>query len=553
MSQAQNRSDLERQANKEKTGVWTGAYAVNPVNGKKIPIWVADYVLYGYGTGAIMAVPAHDERDHAFAKAFSLPIVPVVQYPDGHDIQESAYSGDGEAINSGAFNGLHVGEFKKAIIAWLEERGLGEGKVNYKLRDWLFSRQRYWGEPFPIVHNEAGDVIPLSPEELPVILPHIEEYKPTQDGSPPLARAVDWLHTEKDGATVRRETNTMPQWAGSCWYYLRYMDPHNEAEPFSQEAVEYWQNVDMYIGGAEHAVLHLLYARFWHKVLYDCGLVPTKEPFQRLFNQGMLLAHSYRDGLGKYHHPSEAESRDNRFYLKGTDTELFSQVEKMSKSKKNTVDPLEVIADYGADTLRMYEMFMGPLEQVKPWQNAGCKGIRSFLMKVWRLFIDEEGAVRTFGQKDKAVYKALHIAIQESNRGIENIKLNTPIAKMMELVNQCKGKTPDRETAEAFIKILSPYAPHMCEELWQRLGHTESIAYATWPVFDESALVEQSIQLVLMVQGKLRARVDVPIDITKEDALQLAKSHPSIVPRLEGKQIVKEIFVPKKLINLVVR
>ena len=309
----------------------------------------------------------------------------------------------------------------------------------------------------------------------------------------------------------------------------------------------------MYIGGAEHAVLHLLYSRFWHKVLYDCGLVPTKEPFQRLFNQGMLLAHSYRDKLGKYHHPSTVESRENNFYLKGTDTELFSQVEKMSKSKKNTVDPLEVIAEFGADTLRMYEMFMGPLEQVKPWQNSGCKGIRSFLMKVWRLFIDDKGALRAFGEKNKAVYKALHVAIQESDKGIENIKLNTPIAKMMEFVNQCKGKTPDRETAEAFIKILSPYAPHMCEEIWQYLGYEESLAYATWPSFDASALVEQSIQMVLMVQGKLRARIDVPADISKEDALALAKNHPNIVPRLEGKQIVKEIFVPKKLINLVVR
>jgi len=363
---AKNRSDLDRQASKEKTGVWTGSYAINPVNGARTPIWVADYVLSGYGTGAIMAVPAHDERDHAFAKAFSLPIIPVISSPEGHDVQDSAYTGDGIAINSGHFNGMDVHTFKRAIIAWLEEKGRGVGKVNYKLRDWLFSRQRYWGEPFPIVHTADGQVHALAAEDLPIALPHIDAFKPTAEGQPPLARAKEWLHTTFQGQDAIRETNTMPQWAGSCWYYLRYMDPTNEKEAFSQEAVSYWQEVDIYIGGVEHAVLHLLYARFWHKVLYDCGLVPTKEPFRKLFNQGMILAYSYQDTLGKYYHPSDVETREERFFVKGTDTEVFSQVEKMSKSKKNTVDPLDIVKEYGADTLRMYEMFMGPLEQVKP-------------------------------------------------------------------------------------------------------------------------------------------------------------------------------------------
>ena len=553
ITEAKNKSDLDRQSSKEKTGVWTGAYAINPVNNEKIPIWVADYVLSGYGTGAIMAVPAHDERDHAFAKTFSLPIIPVVEPPQGHDIQEEAYSGDGRSINSGSFSGLSVAEFKRAIITWLEENNLGTGKINFKLRDWLFSRQRYWGEPFPIVHTEDGQSHALPEDELPISLPHIDAFKPTADGEPPLARAQEWRNTTYKGQPALRETNTMPQWAGSCWYYLRYMDPNNAQAAFSPESVEYWQQVDLYIGGVEHAVLHLLYARFWHKVLYDCGLVPTKEPFQKLFNQGMILSYSYQDALGKYYHPSEVEEREGKFFCIGTDTEVFSQVEKMSKSKKNTVDPLDIIKDYGADTLRMYEMFMGPLDQVKPWQSSGCKGIRGFLQKVWKLFVDAKGAPRAFGNEQKAIKKALHIAIQDANQGFAALKFNTPISKMMEFVNAAKNNTPDKQTSEDFIKILSPYAPHLCEEIWSLWGHAETLAYESWPIFDASALVEDTIQMVVMIQGKLRARLDVSATASKEEILALAKQHENVVSRLEGKTIVKEIFVPKKLVNFVVR
>ena len=553
VQEAKNRSDLDRQANKEKTGVWTGCYAINPVTNEQIPIWVADYVLSGYGTGAIMAVPAHDERDHAFAKAFSLPIIPVIAPPEGHDIQEEAYSGEGEAINSDEFNGLSVAEFKRAIVAWLEEKGLGQGKVNFKLRDWLFSRQRYWGEPFPIVHTADGQSHALPEEALPISLPHIDAFKPTEDGEPPLARAKEWRQTQWNGQEALRETNTMPQWAGSCWYHLRYMDPNNNEEAFSQAAVSYWKQVDLYIGGVEHAVLHLLYARFWHKVLYDCGLVPTKEPFQKLFNQGMILAYSYQDALGKYYHPSEVEEKNGAYFCKETQTEVFSQVEKMSKSKKNTVDPLDIVDEYGADTLRMYEMFMGPLDQVKPWQSSGCKGIRGFLQKVWRLFVDDNGAAKRFGEFDRNVNKALHVAIQDANQGFEALKFNTPISKMMEFVNLTKTNTPSKDISEAFLRILSPYAPHLCEEIWSLWGHSETISSQSWPEFDPSALVEDQIQIVVQVQGKLRARIDVSASATAEEILEIAKSHESIAERLDGKTIVKEIVVPKKLINFVVR
>jgi len=568
---AKNRSDMERQvaAEKEKTGVFTGAYAINPVNGKPVPVWVADYVLATYGTGAIMAVPAHDVRDHAFASKFGLDIVPVIQAPDGHDVQADAWTGDGAAINSGDFDGMKVAEFKAAIIDWLEDKGRGERKVNFKLRDWLFSRQRYWGEPFPMAHLADGTVVPVPESDLPVALPAIDAYKPTADGKPPLARAGDWLHTEIDGQPALRETNTMPQWAGSCWYYLRYMDPHNAEAAFAPERVDYWKSVDLYIGGVEHAVLHLLYARFWHKVLYDCGLVPTKEPFQKLFNQGMILAHAYRDPSGKYHSPETAERRlgelatftapwNNKevttdWYIKGTDTPVEVKVGKMGKSLANSVDPMDIVRKYGADTLRVYEMFMGPLEQVKPWQTSGCDGIFRFLSRVWRLFVDEDsGQLRSFGKSSKAVRKALHIAIQETTEGIEQLKVNTPIAKMMEFVNACGGKLPAKAEAEAFLLILSPYAPHLAEELWERLGHTESLAYHAWPAFDPKALIDDEITVVVQVRGKLRGKLQISKDAPKADILAAAKVLEGVAKHLEGKTIRKEIYVPGRLVNFVV-
>jgi leucyl-tRNA synthetase len=568
---AKNRSDMERQvaAEKEKTGVFTGAYAINPVNGKPVPVWVADYVLATYGTGAIMAVPAHDVRDHAFASKFGLDIVPVIQAPDGHDVQAEAWTGDGAAINSGDFNGMKVTAFKAAIIAWLEEKGRGERKVNFKLRDWLFSRQRYWGEPFPMAHLADGSVVPVPESDLPVALPSIDAYKPTADGQPPLARAGEWLNTEVNGQPALRETNTMPQWAGSCWYYLRYMDAHNTEAAFSPERVDYWKNVDLYVGGVEHAVLHLLYSRFWHKVLYDCGLVPTKEPFQKLFNQGMILAHAYRDPSGKYHPVETTERRvgqltsfiapwNNRevetdCYLKGTDTPVEVKVGKMGKSLANSVDPMDIVNKYGADTLRVYEMFMGPLEQVKPWQTSGCDGIFRFLARVWRLFIDEDSDQRrAFGKTPKAVRKALHIAIRETTDGIEQLKVNTPIAKMMELVNACSGKLPARADAEAFLLILSPYAPHLAEELWERLGHTESLAFHSWPKFDPKALIDDEVTIVVQVRGKLRGKLQISRDASKDDILAAARVLEGVSKYLVDKTIRKEIYVPGRLVNFVV-
>ena len=563
---AKNRSDMDRRVEKEKTGVFTGAYAINPVDGRKIPIWVGDYVLGSYGTGAVMAVPAHDERDHEFAKSFGLPIIQVISAPEGFDINEAAWTEDGKGMNSEQFDGLDVQSFKSQIIDWLEEQGKGTRKVNYKLRDWLFSRQRYWGEPFPIIHTEDGEVLPVDASELPIELPHLDAFTPTADGDPPLARAEDWCTiTLPDGRKARRETNTMPQWAGSCWYYLRYMDSQNTQAAFDQNVVNYWQNVDLYIGGVEHAVLHLLYSRFWHKVLYDCGLVPTKEPYQRLFNQGMILAFSYRDSIGKYYHPSEVDIRregdKERYFVKPEflkegqgETEVFSQVEKMSKSKKNTVDPLDIIDQFGADTLRMYEMFMGPLEQVKPWQTNGCKGVRTFLNKVWRLFVDDDGVNRDFreGVEDKKVLQALHAAIKESTQGIEALKFNTPVSKMMEFVNACKNTTPTKDTAETFAVILAPYAPHMAEELWERFGHSEGITFSNWPTWDESVFAEDEMTIVVQISGKVRAKLQIASNATKEEVLEMAKSDEQVQKWIEGKAIRKEIYVPQKIVNLVV-
>ena len=571
VARARNRSDLDRQVNadKEKTGVFTGAYAVNPVNGAKVPIWVADYVLVTYGTGAIMAVPAHDERDHAFALKFGLDIVPVIGAPAGHDVQVEAWTGDGPAINSGQYDGLQVAAFKAAITDWLEAEGKGTRKVNFKLRDWLFSRQRYWGEPFPFVHKADGSVVPVPVEQLPVSLPHVDEYKPTEDGRPPLARASEWLHTELDGEAVLRETNTMPQWAGSCWYYLRYMDPHNTELPFSAEAERYWGPVDLYIGGVEHAVLHLLYARFWHKVFYDAGLVSSKEPFQKLFNQGMILAWAHRDESGKYHRPEDCERRkdttttlksawsgevvETDWYIIESGEPVERKLGKMGKSLNNSVDPLDVIAQYGADTLRIYEMFMGPLEQVKDWQTSGCDGIFRFLSRAWRLFVDRDtGETRAFGDTtSKEVRKALHVAIKETTEGIEQLKFNTPVSKMMELVNTCKGEVPARADAEAFVKILSVYAPHLGEELWRRLGHTTSLSEAPWPEFDPSALVEDSVTYAVQVMGKVRGTLEIDRGASKAEVLAAAKAVPNVARFLEGKTMRKEVFVPGRLVNFV--
>ncbi|GDX81875.1 leucine--tRNA ligase [Deltaproteobacteria bacterium] len=543
-----NRSDRDRTSagDKDKTGVFTGSYATNPANGAQVPIWVADYVLISYGTGAIMAVPGHDERDFAFATKFNLPILRVVEGG------ELPCPDEGVACNSGPLDGLSTADAKKKITSILEESGRGEGKVRYKLRDWLFSRQRYWGEPFPFVHLADGTVVVS--EDLPVYLPEIDEFRPTASGDPPLGRATDWVNTTWKGQPAKRELNTMPQWAGSCWYWLRYMDARNPDVPFAPEKEALWGPVDLYVGGVEHAVLHLLYARFWHKVLYDVGWVHTKEPFQKLFNQGMILAYSYEDANGKYHYPDDVEERDGAWFVKATGAPVKTQIEKMSKSLMNVVNPNDVVDQYGADALRLYEMFMGPLDQVKPWQTAGVGGVARFLERVWRLYVDEESdALRLADSVTPEVNRALNVAIKEATEGIEAMRFNTPIAKMMELVNACKGAPLTRDAAERFLLILHPWAPHIAEELWHRLGHAASIYGHPWPTWDAAALVDNTVTIAVQVNGKLRGTFDTARGSSKESLLDQARVVENVAKHLEGKELVKEIVVPDKLVGFVVK
>jgi leucyl-tRNA synthetase len=570
-AEAARKSDLDRtDLAKEKTGVPTGAYAVNPVNSEKIPIWISDYVLISYGTGAIMAVPAHDERDFEFAKKFDLPIIPVVEPPsdktslsgikadayeelaggkvrvydteafatrDGseqalwdamHDAvlsSELCYTGDGTAINSGKFTGLSTPEFKEQITNQLEEQGLGKKAINYKLRDWLFSRQRYWGEPFPIVHTEDGRVVSIPEEDLPLKLPKVENYKPSGTGEPPLANAGEWLNvTLADGTKAVRETNTMPQWAGSCWYYLRYIDPQNNEWGWDGEKEKYWMNVDLYIGGAEHAVLHLLYSRFWHKFLYDLGYVSTKEPFQKLINQGMIQG---EDG------------------------------QKMSKSRGNVVNPDQVVADYGADSMRLYEMFMGPLEASKPWSMQGVEGVHRFLQRVWRLVIDEgTGRVSDAVQDveaDEETTRLLHKTIRKVGSDIETFGFNTAISAMMIFTNHVsKLDVKPKSALERFILILAPFAPHICEELWARLGHGDTLAYEAWPAYDEELTKEAEIELAVQVNGKIRDKIVVSADATEEQIKEEALGSEKVAGSMGGKQPKKVIVVKSRLVNVVV-
>ena len=549
---AQDRMKDER----TKTGVFTGAYAVNPVNKARIPIWIADYVLAEYGYGAIMAVPAHDTRDYEFATKFNLPIIEVIS---GGDVSKEAWTGDGALVNSSLLDGLNVAEAKKKISGWLEERGAGRGTVNYKLRDWLFSRQRYWGEPFPLVRLEDGSIRAVPMTDLPILLPALDDYRPTADGSPPLARALDWVNTVDPvtGQPAKRETNTMPQWAGSCWYFLRFCDPRNETEAWSREAERYWMPVDLYVGGAEHAVLHLLYSRFWHKVLFDAGLVHTREPFLKLFNQGMILAYSFKDSLGKYHYPSEVERDGETWRLKASGEAVEAQIEKMSKSRYNVVNPDEVIREYGADAMRLYEMFMGPLDRDKPWTDEGVQGVFRFLRRVWSLYVGEDGSLGARivqGTGETGILRELHKTIRAVTQDIEGLSFNTAIARMMEFVNSAlKAETLDQSSAERFALVLAPFAPHIAEELWARLGHTGSLAYEPWPDYDESLLVENTMEIPVQVLGKLRGKIEVPTDSTRESVLEAAKADPKIASCLQGKTIIKEIYVPGKMVNLVVK
>lgn len=521
IAQAAKKSDLNRtDLAKEKTGVFTGAYAINPVNGKEIPIWIADYVLASYGTGAIMAVPAHDERDFEFAKTFDLEIIPVLA---GGDVTKEAFTEDGEHINSDFLNGLNKQEAIDKMVAWLEENGVGKKEVSYRLRDWLFSRQRYWGEPIPIIHWEDGTTTALSEEELPLRLPKADNIKPSGTGESPLANITDWVNVvdPKTGLKGRRETNTMPQWAGSSWYFLRYVDPHNKQALADYEKLKQWLPVDIYIGGAEHAVLHLLYARFWHKFLYDLGVVPTKEPFQKLFNQGMILGENN---------------------------------EKMSKSRGNVVNPDDVVKQYGADTLRLYEMFMGPLDASIAWSENGLEGSRKFLDRVWRLIVDENGKLRdritTFN--DGKLDKVYNQTVKKVTEDFENLHFNTAISQMMVFVNEAyKADALPYAYIEGFVQLLAPIAPHIAEELWEILGNEGGISYVPWPTFDEAALVESEVEIVCQINGKVRAKLMVPVDSSKEALEELALANEQVKEQIAGKTVRKVIAVPNKLVNIV--
>ena len=532
---AARKSDLDRSAEKVRTGIFTGSYAINPVTDERIPIWIADYVLASYGTGAIMAVPAHDERDYDFAKNYSIPIREVV---GGGDVTKEAFVGDGVAVNSGFLDGLRTAEAKKTMTAWVEEKGIGKKSVRFRLRDWIFSRQRYWGEPIPIIYVDNGDgtttMKPLPESALPLMLPEVERYQPSGTGESPLATIPEWVNTvdPETGRPARRETNTMPQWAGSCWYYLRFVDPKNPNALIDKALDEKWSPVDLYVGGAEHAVLHLLYARFWHKVLYDMGVVSTVEPFKRLVSPGVVLGENHT---------------------------------KMSKSEGNVVNPDDVAARYGADALRMFEMFMGPLEVMKPWSTSGVEGVYRFLGRVWRLVVDtgqanevdEEPALNAAladVPPEDAFARVLHKTIKRVTVDLDGLRFNTAIAGMMEFVNEAtKLKVLPRSAVETLVLLLAPFAPHVCEELWQRLGHTEMLAKHPWPTFDPVLTVDELVEVAVQISGKTRGSVKVAADATEAEVTEAVRADAAVMKHFEGKQLVKTIYVPKRIINFVLR
>ena len=520
----ESKSDLERtDLNKDKTGVFTGAYAINPVNGEEVPVWISDYVLATYGTGAVMAVPAHDERDYSFATKFDLPIKEVVE---GGDISKEAFAGDGVHVNSDFLNGLHNEEAKAKMVDWLTEKGVGEKKVNYKMRDWNFSRQRYWGEPIPVIHWEDGETTLVPEDELPLRLPKESNIKPSGTPESPLANLTDWVNVvDENGRKGKRETNTMPQWAGSSWYFLRYIDPNNDKALADPELLKKWMPVDLYIGGAEHATLHLLYARFWHKVLYDLGVVPTKEPFQKLYNQGLIL---------KNH-------------------------EKMSKSRGNVVNPDDVVDEYGADSLRTYEMFMGPLNASIDWDDNGPSGVKKFLDRVWRTFVndldlDPIPSEKITDKNDGKLDKIYNETVKTVTEHFEELRFNTAISQMMVFMNACQkvDKIP-REYAEGFVKLMAPVAPHMMEEIWHVFGHDESVQFAAWPTYDASKLVESTVEMAVTVNGKKRGNFQIAKDASREEAQAAATALPHVKEFLEGKEIKKVIVVPNKIVNIVAK
>lgn len=570
------KSDRDRtEGDKKKTGVFTGSYAINPVTQKPIPIWIADYVLASYGTGAIMAVPAHDTRDHEFAKTYQLEIIQVVQPVNATPEELTAiadgktcFADEGIAINSGEFSGLSTQVAKSKMTHWLSDQGVGRQAVNYKLRDWLFSRQRFWGEPFPILHELDADGKPngkirgVPIQDLPVDLPHLEDFKPHGRPEPPLAKADDsWLYVELDGKRYRRETNTMPQWAGSCWYYLRFISPTCTTAMVDREQEAAWMPVDLYIGGAEHAVLHLLYSRFWHKVLYDRGVVSHKEPFQRLVNQGMILSYAYKDKRGALiSGDSVSEDENGNATHKETGESLERIVAKMSKSLKNVIDPEGVVREYGADALRLYEMFMGPLEATKPWSMQGVNGVRNFLDRVWRLMVDSRSEetrlldtvkdVATTPEQDKLI----HSTIAAVTRDVELLSFNTAIARMMEFVNFfTKEETRPLSAMKSLTLLLAPFAPHLAEELWSLLGSKDSLAYAPWPTFDESKMKSTELEVPLQINGKVRGKITVPADCNQAELELAARKHERLSELLDGKEIVKVVVIPGRMVNFVVR
>lgn len=520
--EASRRSDLERtDLNKDKTGVFTGSYVINPVNGEKLPIWISDYVLASYGTGAVMAVPSGDQRDYDFATKFDLPIKPVIE---GTDVSEGAFDGDGKHINSGFLDGLNIADAKQKMIDWLEEHDAGHKKVNYRLRDWIFSRQRYWGEPIPVIHWDDGTTSLVPEDELPLELPKTDNIEPSGTGESPLANVEDWVNVyDENGRHGLRETNTMPQWAGSSWYWLRYTDPHNDKEFASKEALDYWSPVDLYVGGAEHAVLHLLYARFWHKVLYDLGLVPTKEPFMKLVNQGMILGSNH---------------------------------EKMSKSKGNVVNPDDIVDQYGADTLRLYEMFMGPLEESVPWDEKGLHGANKWVQRVWRLLMDDNNHLRdrvsTFN--DGKLTKIYNQTVKKVTEDYERMHFNTAISQLMVFVNEAyKVDDLPVEYMKGFVKMIAPIMPHMAEELWSQFGESDTITYQPWPTYDPKALVEDEVEMIVQVNGKVRAKIKMAKDTDRDEAQQLALANEHVKKFTDGKDIKKVIVVPNKIVNIVAK
>jgi len=548
-----HKSDLERtDLSKEKTGVFTGSYAIDPVNGKKIPIWVADYVLISYGTGAIMAVPAHDTRDWDFAKKFHLPIIEVLK--SEVDVQKEPWTEDGVHVNSEWLDGLNKQEAIDKMLAWLEEHHCGHQAVNYKLRDWVFSRQRYWGEPIPLVHCPKCGIVPLPEDQLPLLLPDVKSYEPSGTGESPLAKIDSWVNTTcpKCGGPAKRETNTMPQWAGSCWYYLRYIDPHNETRFVDPEKEKYWMPVDLYVGGAEHAVLHLLYARFWHEVLYDLGMVSTREPFQRLVNQGMITSFAYqRADKALVAIDMVEETAPGVYKDKETGEQLERVTAKMSKSLKNVINPDEIVNTYGADSMRMYEMFMGPLQVSKPWSTEGLIGIYRFLDRIWRIHEEKQiidGPIAT------DMERLLHKTIKKVTEDTASLDFNTAISQMMVLVNEMyKSDSVNKEAYETLILLLSPYVPHLAEELWQIQGHAPSVTNQPWPVYDEAKTHDDVLEIVFQINGKVRERIAADKSLSKDDLVNMAKTNERMQKWLEGKTIIKEIVIPGKLVNLVVK